>query len=174
MAWERGGIQRQVQMCHRERETRRAGWGGVEGAREEAVGLCKLCSARWINKKHKLIPSRRAVGMSGGPAAANTAVLWNFNASGCLQRCLVLCLWGGWVVVVGCFPHVSSNWGKCVGERSWACPTFKALSAVMQLTWQLGTRNTLLLPFQFIWRSHITQIFTSLLSILDSSGAPGH
>lgn len=38
----------------------------------EAVGPShrKFCLTRWINKKHKLIPSHCAVGVSGGPAAA--------------------------------------------------------------------------------------------------------
>lgn len=43
-----------------------------EGKREEAVGPLhwKFCLMQLINKKHKLIPSRCAVGMSGGAAAA--------------------------------------------------------------------------------------------------------
>lgn len=43
-----------------------------EGKREEAVGPLhwKFCLMQLINKKHKLIPSRCTVGMSGGAAAA--------------------------------------------------------------------------------------------------------
>lgn len=72
-------------------------WAGFNGVREggnqpepegAAGWAATFCSARWINKKHKLILSQCAVGMSGGPAAANTAALWKFNASACLQRCL--------------------------------------------------------------------------------------
>lgn len=88
-----------------------AGFSGVRVRRERARTWrsCQLseaatfCSAWWINKKHKLILSQCAVGMSGGPAAADTAVLWKFNASGCLQRrpgflsevCVCVGGWGG-------------------------------------------------------------------------------
>lgn len=74
-----------------------------------------------------------------------TAVLWNFNAAGGLQRCL------GFVSEVkrGSFPHVQSNWDTMETRR--VCLTFQAM------IWQL-------VPYQYLWLSKKTKVIRNPLS----------
>ena len=80
-----------------------------------------------------------------------TAVLWNFNAAGGLQRCL------GFVSEVkrGSFPHVQSNWDTYKKQEGFVWP-FR-LNRHDMTAWQLA-------PYQYLWLSKKTKVIRNPLS----------
>lgn len=109
-----------VQMCQGERDDKK---------RYGAVGSlsCKFCSMQWINKKHKLIPSQCAVGVSGGPAAVIQLYCETLMLLDACSAAWALSLrWRG-----GAF-HMFDLTGTSIRKRNRICLTFKAKTIVIQ------------------------------------------